>query len=34
VSVLISDGKGAASTAPEENIVFTAGHELYGQAGL
>lgn len=32
--VLISNGTGAASTAPEEEIVVTAGHEFYGHAGL
>jgi RHS repeat-associated protein len=32
--VLISNGMGAASTAPQEEIVITAGHELYGHAAL
>ena len=30
--VMVSDGTGAASTAPEAELAATAGHELYGHA--
>jgi RHS repeat-associated protein len=32
--VLIANGMGETSMAPEEELVVTAGHELYGHAGL